>query len=492
VRAHLLAAMVGIALLSVALTGGLLTRAADSELRDFSRRDLRFSAANAAEMAAAVYIEAGGWTARSVRAIGSVARSRGDSVVVLGLDGRPVPGSPPGTMDGAVFAPVRIEGHLVGTIVATHRPGRGVDGAAERLDRHLSSRTNDVLLEAGVAAGLLALVVALALALRLARPLQRLTDVARRMEAGEIETRAAGLGGGREMARLARTMDRLAAALRRQDDLRRATAADVTHELRGALVGMVARIEMLQDGIAGDGRIVLGQMEGDVTRMRRLVGDVHRLAEAQRPGLLLEKRPVDLAELARARAAACADQFDARGIVLTQRLAPAPVTGDRERLAQVLDNLLSNALRYTDAGGRVTLRAEVRGADAMVAVADSGIGIAPEYLGRVFDRFWRAPGARERTPEGSGVGLAVVSDVVRAHGGRVDVASRPGVGTTFTVVVPLTHPAAEPVTPEAGGYAPPRPPQAAPPGRPRRGVRTPARPAPVSLAARRGRATPAR
>jgi hypothetical protein len=141
VRARLLAAMVAIALLSVALTGLLLTRAADSELRDFSRRDLRFSAANAAEMAAAVYVEGGGWSVRSAHAVREVARSRGDTVALLGLDGRPLAGTLPPDRGRAVWAPVRVEGHRVGAIVASHPARRGVGGAAARLDRRLSGRT---------------------------------------------------------------------------------------------------------------------------------------------------------------------------------------------------------------------------------------------------------------------------------------------------------------------------------------------------------------
>jgi two-component system, OmpR family, sensor histidine kinase BaeS len=457
VRAHLLGAMVAIALTSVAVTGVLVTRAVDAEMRDFTRRDLRFSAANAAEMAAAVYVESGGWTARSVRAVRTVARSRGDVVAVLGPDERPLTGSPAPPGPGGVRAPVRVAGRRVGTVVATHPGAAGAGGAAARLDRHLSTRTDNMLLESGVVAGVLALLASLVVAVRMARPLHRLTEAARRMEAGEIETRAAGSGGGREITGLARTMDRLAAALCRQDDLRRATVADVTHELRGALVGMVARIETLQDGTVPDEGAVLRQMEGDIVRMRRLISDVNRLADAQLPGLLMNRRPVDLAEIVRARVAACADKCRARSITLTQHLTPACVEGDPERLAQVLDNLLANALRYTDPGGRVTVRAGVRGGEAFVEVADSGIGIAPEHIGRIFDRFWRAPGARERASDGSGVGLAVVSEIVRAHSGRVEVSSHPGRGSVFTMALPPARGVAVPAPtvhqPVAGGLA---------------------------------------
>ena len=113
------------------------------------------------------------------------------------------------------------------------------------------------------------------------------------------------------------------------------------------------------------------------------------------------------------------------------------MVGDPERLAQVVDNLLSNALRYTDAGGQIEVSLAVRDGEAVVEVADSGIGIEPGQLERIFDRFWRSPEARARTADGSGVGLALVSDLVRVHDGRVAVASEPGRGTRLSVALPL-------------------------------------------------------
>ena len=178
---------------------------------------------------------------------------------------------------------------------------------------------------------------------------------------------------------------------------------------------------------------MFAQLERDARRLRRLVYDVHRLTEAQRPALFIDKCPIALDDLVRDRVAGHTEPFRARSISLTHALAPARVAGDPERLAQVLDNLLSNALRYTDPGGRVVVSLVVRDGEAVIDVADSGVGIAREYLARVFDRFWRAPGARARAAEGSGVGLALVSELVRAHGGAVEVSSRPGQGTSFWV-----------------------------------------------------------
>jgi two-component system sensor histidine kinase BaeS len=442
VRMHLVAAMTLIALASVSVSAVLINSAVDTELRDFAQRDLRFSAVNAADMAASAYLEAGGWSERPVMALREIASGRGDEVVVLGADGRPVVGSPATSTDWAAGerAPIIVEGRQVGTILAHHARSGGVDSAATRLDHHLQHRMSGLLVEAGVFAGALALGLALLIALYLARPLQRLTDVASRIGAGELETRASGGGGGREITRLAHTMDRLAAALRHQDELRRATAADVKHELRGALVGVISRVEALRHGLLDDPEIALAQIQGDACRVRRLVDGVDRLAEAQRPSLLVRRRPIDLHTIVYTCVAGYADRSRALSIELTHDVAPVRVVGDPERLAQVIDNLLSNALRYTDSGGRVAVAVRADGDRAVVEVADSGIGIAPAEVDRVFDRFWRSPAARARATDGSGVGLALVADLVRVHDGRVAVASEPGRGTTFRVVLPACRP----------------------------------------------------
>jgi len=269
-----------------------------------------FSATNSTELAASAYLEAGGWSERPVIALRETAEGRGDEVVVLGADGQPVVGSPPSAADWAAGerAPIVVRGEQVGTIIANHSRTAGVDSAAKRLDHHLQTRMRGLLLAAGIVAGGLALALALVLALYLARPLQRLTEAARRMGSGELETRATGSGGGREMTRLAETMDRLATTLRRQDELRRATAADVTHELRGALVGVSSRVEALRHGFVDDEELALAQIQGDAHRVRRLVDDVDRLAEAQRPGLLVHKRPIDLDAIVHACVASYADR----------------------------------------------------------------------------------------------------------------------------------------------------------------------------------------
>jgi len=432
VRVHLVGAAVALAVVSVAVTGVFAQHAVDRELGAFAKRDLQQAAARVAAHAAFGYRREGGWTRAWVVQLADVERSENRALVVEDATGRVLRGSAPAVPPNSETADVVVGGRTVGRVVSGRRTGAG-DG----LNTQLKSRLGERLVEAGVLAGVLALMLALIVALRMARPLHRLTDVARRMAHGEIETRAVGSGGPRETTELARTLDRLAAALRRQDELRRATVADIVHELRNTLVGVVGRIEALQDGMVADEQTALERTARDARRLNRLVDDVLLLAEAQKPSLLVRKRPVDVQEVASERGSAFADRFADRGIVFTCSSAPARVEGDSERLAQIVDNLLSNALRYTDPGGTVSLRLSVRQGEAVLQVIDSGIGIAPEYLGRIFDRFWRDPTARVRVAEGSGVGLALVRDLALSHDGRVEVESRPGKGSTFSVYLPI-------------------------------------------------------
>jgi two-component system sensor histidine kinase BaeS len=214
-------------------------------------------------------------------------------------------------------------------------------------------------------------------------------------------------------------------------------AADVAHELRTPLTGLLLRIEAAQDEVLDDPQRNLQAMYTEGRRLGALIEDVEALAEAERPGVLMERKRVDMAEAARGRLAVHAAAFGEAGIELHDVLADgAIVDGDPARLAQVIDNLLTNALRYTDRGGDVTITVRSRDRGVAVDVSDTGVGIAADDLPHVFDRFWRADRSRSRATGGSGVGLAVVQRLVAAHGGRIDVESEPGRGTSFHVWLP--------------------------------------------------------
>jgi signal transduction histidine kinase len=177
-------------------------------------------------------------------------------------------------------------------------------------------------------------------------------------------------------------------------------------------------------------------MHEEALRLARLIEDVGQLAEAQKPSMLVAKARVDLAHIARGRAEALSHFFSAKNIAFSCDARTAIVHGDANRLQQVVDNLLSNALRYTDEGGRVRLVVRTARDAATLEVVDTGIGISFEDQPKVFERFWRSDRSRSRATGGAGIGLAVVRELVEAHDGTVELNSTPGRGTLFRVTLP--------------------------------------------------------
>jgi signal transduction histidine kinase len=167
-----------------------------------------------------------------------------------------------------------------------------------------------------------------------------------------------------------------------------------------------------------------------------MLTDLQDLAAADAAALHLTRRPCDLAGLAATAADSLAGRFEAAGITLERRLVPSEILGDPRWLHQVITNLLTNALKFTPAGGLVTIEAGPAGAHAVLTVTDTGTGIPADELPRIFDRFWR--GRQAAQTSGSGIGLAVAAELTRAHGGQLSATSQPGHGTQLSLTLPRT------------------------------------------------------
>jgi two-component system, OmpR family, sensor histidine kinase BaeS len=431
-RGRLALALAAVALLSVALATVLADSGLNSRLNQSARERLHAAAGHTAQLAAGLYEQQHGrWTAQTLTELGHLAGISGYRVAVYdpagGLLGGSVPRSPPALARAGVLA----GGRTAGSVVLTPLQGQVLTGA----DRQLRARLNTLHLLAALAALATGVLAALLLAAPLARPLRQLTDAARRMERGDLDARVQPTGAP-ETAALGRAFNRLAETLEQEEQVRRAAAADVAHELRTPLAGIVSRIEAAQDGVLADERGNLEAIHAEALRLAQLVDDLGKLAEAEQPGLTLQKQSVKLDELTVERVAAYRERFEAKGIALEQRIEHAQVYGDRRRLAQIIDNLLSNALRYTDAGGEATVELSRRDGEAVLEVTDTGIGIGGKDLPYVFERFWRGEQSRARKTGGAGIGLAIVRELVGAHDGRVDVHSTPGAGSRFSVSLP--------------------------------------------------------
>lgn len=303
--------------------------------------------------------------------------------------------------------------------------------AAEQQVRSALGRT---VLWGGALAAALAAVIGLFVARRITLPLRGLTGAARSLAAGDRGARAGGAGEPAELGELARAFDLMAETIEREDSLRRAFASDVAHELRTPLAIAQGELEELVDGISAPTPERLRSLHEEMLRLARIVEDVETLAAAESAQFRLERETVDLAEVARDLVARMHAQADASGLTLTTQLRPATVDADRARLEQIARNLLANALKFTPSGGTVAVSVGSANGTARLVVEDTGLGITEEELPHLFERFWR--GKSTAGSAGSGVGLAVVSELVRAHGGEVNASARSGGGARFTVTLP--------------------------------------------------------
>ncbi|MEU4425624.1 ATP-binding protein, partial [Actinoplanes sp. NPDC024001] len=271
---------------------------------------------------------------------------------------------------------------------------------------------------------------------RVSRPVRLLTGASLQLAAGRLDVRVPDSGQD-ELARLSASFNAMAQALQRSEERQRRLIADVAHEMRTPLSNLRGYLEGLADGVIEPSPELFASLHEETLLQRRILDDLHVLALAEAGELNYTPVPVDLAELAETAATAHRAVATAAGIDLVVD-APEPVRieADPDRTRQVLGNLLSNAIRYTDAGGRVELRVTRDEVAAILSVRDTGVGMTPHEVSRVFDRFWRADPARQRATGGSGLGLTIARRIVADQGGTLEAESTPGLGTTFTVRFP--------------------------------------------------------
>ena len=255
-----------------------------------------------------------------------------------------------------------------------------------------------------------------------------------------IRIQAAPCEGGPEHAALVLVAQDVT-DIRRLEAMRREFVANVSHELKTPLTSINGLVETLLDGALDDvanNRRFVTLISEEAIRLSRLIDDLLELAQIESKATPLALQPVDLRALIDSVGASLRPQLDARRVTLEVAVPPktATVRGDPERLRQVVLNLLDNAMKFNKDGGRITVQATTEGSMVRLAVEDTGIGIPEQDLPRIFERFYRVDKARSRELGGTGLGLAIVKHLVELHGGRVEVRSRPGQGSVFTVTLP--------------------------------------------------------
>ncbi len=329
-------------------------------------------------------------------------------------------------------------------IFHTHLARAGVaHDAAET--RHVEQAFGSALLISIALAAIIAFAAALAVSWYFSRQVQRsirtVSDAAHEISAGRYDTRVPDPGLGAEFATLATGYNSLAGRLEATESTRRRMLADLAHEMRTPLATIDAHLEAVEDGVRTLDSDTVAVFRGSTRRLRRLAEDITAVSRAEEGGVHLGPRPVGAAGPAHAAADAARARYVARGVRLDVRAEQVGlVRVDPDRLAQVLGNLLDNALRHTPEDGSVALTCHRRGDWVEYAVSDTGEGIPPEHLPHVFDRFYRVDTARDRTSGGSGIGLSIARALTEAHGGTLTVRSDgPGRGTTFTVRLPAAR-----------------------------------------------------
>ncbi|MDZ4170210.1 MAG: ATP-binding protein [Coriobacteriia bacterium] len=443
-------AFAAVAALTALLAAVLISASWNVEFDRYLRDNLQRVADGVAQVAVEAYPLYGGWTIQTLSTIPRFGPMRGIAVQILddagnliyddttsvgqeqtGQDQQQTVLQPEGPV---VTAPIVVEGQQVGSVrVWAFGPGAVL---TER-DAQFRDASVRALGIAALVAIALASIAGLGYASRLVQPIERITATARALRQGDRAART-NMTGEDEIAVLGRTIDEMAAAIEADRELEQRLTADVAHELRTPLQAIQATVEAMQDGVLPADEERLGIVRDETVRLGRLADAILELTRLERGSLPFDLRRIDLAEPLSVAVEMHEALFEASELELSASVPHGfAVVGDADRLRQAFSNLLSNAARYTPAGGSVAVRLKRNAGFALVEVEDTGIGISEEDMSHLFSRFWRADDARARSTGGLGIGLAVTKEIAERHKGAILAEPRSGGGTRFTIRIPL-------------------------------------------------------
>ncbi|GFO56002.1 two-component sensor histidine kinase [Geomonas sp. Red276] len=286
---------------------------------------------------------------------------------------------------------------------------------------------------------LVSAVISLPLSNRLVSPIRRLAASMHRLACGEYGTRVQ-VGTEDELGQLARDFNTLALALENNEQARRRWVADISHELRTPLSILRGEIEAIQDGVRPGGPDSMRSLHAEVMHLSRLVEDLYQISLYDIGALSYRKELIDLREMLEQAVEAFESEFDQKNIELTADFGGTgelPLFADAGRLQQLFDNLLENTLKYTDAGGKLSVRLEDDGDRVALSFEDSAPGVPPEDLERLFDRLYRVESSRNRSLGGAGLGLAICKNIVEAHEGSITAHPSSMGGILIRIELPL-------------------------------------------------------
>ncbi|HVU12313.1 MAG TPA: ATP-binding protein [Phototrophicaceae bacterium] len=348
---------------------------------------------------------------------------------------------PPETTDQGIA--ITLNGQQVGTVLTATPP----PGPDPREQQYLD-RTNQALLIGAIGAGAAALLIGLLLSRHFLRPLTELTEAIGAMKHGELSQQVQ-VRTHDELGELAQAFNQMSAEVHRANQLRTQMTADIAHDLRTPLTVITGYLEGLRDGTLKPTPTRFDVMYDETLLLKRLIDDLRTLSLADAGELKLVYQSIQPRDLLEQIQQSFEPLAQEQQIALkTEAEADLPdVQVDRERMAQVLANLVSNALRYTPAGGSVTLIARAQSNAVQLIVRDTGSGIPEDKLPNIFERFYRVEESRYQSQGESGLGLAIARSIVEAHHGTISAESKLGAGTSMIITLPAQPTSAKPSIP---------------------------------------------
>jgi histidine kinase len=338
--------------------------------------------------------------------------------------------------------PMAFNRHMagMGNMMKNGMMGMNGNGDIPQVFMDFRATFNEALRVAVFAAILAALVLSFLFSQSVLAPVRAMTDATQRIAEGHYEERLQ-ITGEDELSQLAARFNQMAEKLNEIESMRRRLIGDVSHELRTPLTAIKGSMEGLMDGVLPANEETFQQIHTEADRLSRLVDDLQELSRVEAHAYQLDIQPLDVFSIARTVIKRLTPQAESKRLSLGFELPPdlPRVLADEDRLIQILTNLMGNALQYAPDGGSVTISAKQMNHQIQISVRDTGIGISPEHLSHVFDRFYRIDKSRSRRAGGgSGIGLTIARALVEAHGGRIWAESPgSGQGSTFSFTLPI-------------------------------------------------------
>ncbi len=296
---------------------------------------------------------------------------------------------------------------------------------------------NRILLFVSIAIIIASIILGTIFARKISKPISEVVTAAEGIARGSYTVPATEKPNTLEVEHLRVTMNEVSRVLKSKETLRKRLTLDVAHELRTPLATLQSHLEAMIDGVWDASKERLTSIHEEIIRLSGLVNDLETLSRYDSESIVLNKTRFDVFELVRHVIHLHHDRFRKKGIELNAAGESVEIEGDRDKLMQVLVNMISNAYKYTSSGGTVTIEVSLRNSACIVQIKDTGVGIPGEDLPFIFERFYRVDQSRTRITGGSGIGLTIAREIVLAHNGEITAESDPGRETVFTISLPL-------------------------------------------------------